>query len=335
MIDKTINDNKKTLEQIRMDNKDKNQKIKNIIYEDKFNSIKAPEIHKEITPIIHQRIEPVITKEIQPIVHKEIQPVIHQKIQPVIIQEIQTVIHDGLLPIMHKEIQPRINLVLPNNNQPLITKRIEPVIHKTIKPVIFKEFRNKDSSGRYNEIPSIFFIQGEILNTKEEFELLEDKINKNNSKIRLYLIYKATIDSDKASAFHKKCDEAKSTLVLIKSKNGKRFGGYTSCSWKGNSKEKKDENAFLFSLDKMKIYPIISGQDAIGCYSEYGPVFMGFQILIKDNFFKNGGTTYLKGINYDTEEDYELTGGLKEFKVEEIEVYEIFFNSRINESSDN
>ena len=47
------------------------------------------------------------------------------------------------------------------------------------------------------------------------------------------------------------------------------------------------------------------------------------KLIIKDNFFKNGGTTYLKGINYNTEEDYELTGGLKEFEVEEIEVYEV------------
>ena len=164
-------------------------------------------------------------------------------------------------------------------------------------------------------------INGEILYSPAELELITRQICQNYSKITLNLLYKATIDSDKASVFHSKCDGASNTLVLVKSRNGKRFGGYTSCSWRGNSIEKKDDNAFVFSLDKMKIYPIISGEDAIGCYPKYGPVFLGCQIRIYDEFFLNGGTTFQKGMNYDTEEDYVLTGGLKKFEVKEIEVY--------------
>ena len=164
-------------------------------------------------------------------------------------------------------------------------------------------------------------INGEILYSPAELELITRQICQNYNKITLNLLYKATIDSDKASVFHSKCDGASNTLVLVKSRNGKRFGGYTSCSWRGNSIEKKDDNAFVFSLDKMKIYPIISGEDAIGCYPKYGPVFLGCQIRIYDEFFLNGGTTFQKGMNYDTEEDYVLTGGLKKFEVKEIEVY--------------
>ena len=164
-------------------------------------------------------------------------------------------------------------------------------------------------------------IKGEILRSPAELELLTRKICQNYNKITINLLYKATIDSDQASVFHNRCDAAKNTLVLIKSGNGKRFGGYTSCNWGGNSIEKRDENAFVFSLDKMKIYPIISGELAIGCYPKYGPVFLGCQIRIYDEFFKKGGTTFEKGLNYETEEDYELTGGLKEFAVKEIEVY--------------
>ena len=302
-----------------------------------------PVVHKKIQPILHKEIQPVLTKEIRelilkkfpPIVHKEIQPIIHVEIKPVITKEIQRIILNDIKKnkeiVIDKEIKPVIDdniiikdvikPVLPGHKEPIFKEKIQPVIKKIIRPVFIKDFRKKDLKNNWN--PPIPIIKDGILNSKEEFDLLVDKINENNSQIILYLNYKATIDSDKASVFHKECDEAKSTLVLIKSKNGKRFGGYTSCSWKGDSKVKKDENAFLFSLDKMKVYPIISGQDAIGCYPENGPVFMGFQILIKDNFFKNGGTTYLKGINYNTEEDYELTGGLKEFEVEEIEVYEV------------
>ena len=166
-------------------------------------------------------------------------------------------------------------------------------------------------------------VKGDIINSTEELELLTRKICKNHKKITLDLLYKATIDGDKAEAFHNKCDWANSTLVLVKSGNGKRFGGYTTCNWKGNSIEKKDENAFVFSLDKMQIYDIIPGEDAIGCYQKYGPVFLGCQIRIYDDFFTKGGTTFEKGLNYNTQEDFELTGGLNKFDVKEIEVYSV------------
>ena len=166
-------------------------------------------------------------------------------------------------------------------------------------------------------------VKGDIIKSSAELELLTRKICQNYQKVTLDLLYKATIDSDKASAFHNKCDWANRTLVLIKSGNGRRFGGYTTCNWKGNSIEKKDDNAFVFSLDKMQIYDIIPGELAIGCYPKYGPVFLGCQIRIYDEFFTKGGTTFEKGLNYNTQEDYELTGGLKKFDVKEIEVYSI------------
>ena len=164
-------------------------------------------------------------------------------------------------------------------------------------------------------------VKGDIIRSTAELELLTRKICQQYKKITLNLLYKATIDSDKAAVFHNKCDWANRTLVLVRSGNGKRFGGYTTCSWKGDSIEKKDENAFVFSLDKMQIYDIIPGEDAIGCYPKYGPVFLGCQIRIFDEFFTKGGTTFEKGLNYNTLEDYELTGGFKKFEVKEIEVY--------------
>ena len=36
-----------------------------------------------------------------------------------------------------------------------------------------------------------------------------------------------------------------------------------------------------------------------------------------------GGTTFEKGLNYNTEEDFELTGGERIFGIKEIEVYEV------------
>ena len=166
-------------------------------------------------------------------------------------------------------------------------------------------------------------VKGEIIHNAEELELLTRKINKLNQRITLNLLYKATADSDKAAIFHEKCDDARCTLVLVETDKGRRFGGYTTCSWSGDCIDKKDEEAFVFSLDKMNIYENIPGEDAIGCYPKFGPIFLGCQIRIYDNAFTKGGTTYEKGLNYNTEEDYELTGGDREFNVKEIEVYEV------------
>jgi hypothetical protein len=166
-------------------------------------------------------------------------------------------------------------------------------------------------------------IKGDIIKSTSELEFLTRKICRNYKKITLDLLYKASIDGDKAESFHNKCDFANSTLVLIKTSDGKRFGGYTTCNWKGNSIEKKDEFAFVFSLDNMKIYDIIPGENAIGCYPKYGPVFLGCQIRVYDECFKNGGTTFEKGLNYNTEEDFELSGGKQKYNIKEVEVYSI------------
>ena len=166
-------------------------------------------------------------------------------------------------------------------------------------------------------------VKGDIITDIKELELITRKINKMNKKITLNLLYKATVDSDKAASFHEKCDKAKSSLVLVETDKGKRFGGFTTCSWEGDCIEKKDPDAFVFSLDKMACYDNIHGEDAIGCYPKFGPIFMGCQIRIFDNAFTKGGTTYEKGLNYNTEEDFELTGGDRVFGVKDIEVYEV------------
>jgi hypothetical protein len=172
--------------------------------------------------------------------------------------------------------------------------------------------------------PRQICIKGEIIQSVSELEFITRKIGRDNKRLVLNLLYKATADSDKAAAFHEKCDFAKSSLVLVETDKGKRFGGFTTCSWKGEEEEeKKDENAFLFSFDKMKTYDIIPEESAIGCYSELGPVFLGCQIKIFDDAFSKGGSTAEKGKNFNTQEDYELTDGEKEFKIKDIEVYEV------------
>ena len=207
----------------------------------------------------------------------------------------------------NEELMNQMNII-QNENQQLKIKIEEQ--EKNIKPVNLK-------GKKYRTI------KGEIIQDNKDLEFLTQRISKNHKKLTLNLIYKATVDSDKAEVFHHKCDNVPSSLVLVKSSNNKRFGGFTSCNWAGDDIGKPDKNAFIFSLDKMKIYDIIPGKDAIECNPKLGPNFSGSQIKICDNAFENGGSTYLKSHNYKTTEDFELTEGKEKFGVEEIEVYGI------------
>ena len=219
-----------------------------------------------------------------------------------------------------------------------LLKRIKELerINEDLRAYIAKISQMKSGENNTEQIDALCIqdtrleiIRGDIIENAKELELLTRRIcNNKYKKISLNLIYKAIIDSDRANVFHNKCDSAKMTLVLVKSGNDKRFGGFTSCNWEGNSIEKKDENAFVFSLDNLKIYNIISGEGAIGCYPNFGPVFLGCQIRIYDQFFRNGGTTFEKGVNYETKEDFELTGGLRKFDIKDIEVYSVELMSK-------
>ena len=141
--------------------------------------------------------------------------------------------------------------------------------------------------------------------------------------VKFTLVYKAFDVWDSSLTFHEKCDGLQMSLVLIETDQDVRFGGFTTKNWGGNCVKKIDNKAFVFSLDKNKIYDIIPNEPAIGCYPKFGPVFFGCQIRIYDQFFTKGGTTCHKGLNYRTTEDYELNNGEQNFLIKDIEVYKI------------
>ena len=213
-----------------------------------------------------------------------------------------------------------INKLIEENNMYKMKAEENELLKKQIEEL---QYQIQMGQERQEEEGQEKEVKGDIIHDIKELEMLTKKINKDNKKIIINLLYKASVDGDKAAAFHEKCDEAKNTIVLVETKNGKRFGGYTTCSWSGNCVDKNDPEAFIFSFDKMKTYDNIPGDEAIGCYPRFGPIFLGCQIKIFDNAFSKGGTTFEKELNFNTEEDYELTGGDRTFEVKDIEVYEV------------
>ena len=195
-----------------------------------------------------------------------------------------------------------------NNNNEQNQEEDYEALYKTEEGYII--FRNGILRGiihKYSEIDEII--------TK-----IQDKLSKG---AKFNLLYKAFSDGDKASIFHKKCDNHPISLVLIETTDGVRFGGFTKKSWEGNNIKKKDNDAFVFSIETGKCYDVKTDEFAVGCYPKFGPVFFGCQIRIYDNFFTKGGTTCYRGLNYKTTKDFELNNGQRNFIVKDIEVYEI------------
>ena len=141
------------------------------------------------------------------------------------------------------------------------------------------------------------------------------------------LIYRGSENGDSAKVFHEKCN-VPNNLILIKTEDRTKFGGYTKESWEGENISKKDKNAFCFCLNKNKIYKVDDDKTAIYCNENMGPCFGDKFFQILDNYLTEGGICFEKdNCGYiDLENDFEITNGNKEFLIEELEVYKLKFN---------
>ena len=168
-----------------------------------------------------------------------------------------------------------------------------------------------------------------IINNINELQLIENKLYKEYSdtkEIEYTLLYRASEDGDKSEIFHEKCDTPY-TLTIIRNMDGTKFGGYTEESWEGKS-NKKDYHSFCFSLTKNKIYNSNPEKNAIICDPDLAPSFGGPLFKVFNNFFTKGGKCFPKNkcgfIGQDN--DFEITNGIEDFEIHEIEVYQINLN---------
>ena len=156
------------------------------------------------------------------------------------------------------------------------------------------------------------------------FSAIKSRINKKLMDIKK--IYQATKDGGDPSIFHSKCDGINNTLVLIHSKKNNRFGGFTSNIWESTSNEvfKDDKNAFVFSLDKQKIYSYKNDGKAIRCRKDYGPCFgYGPLIRIYGNPFEQTKLESYKG-NESYDIDYAFLKNNSDYAIE-YEVFQVIF----------
>ncbi len=172
------------------------------------------------------------------------------------------------------------------------------------------------------------FKSSSILTKETDYDFLLNKLSKFNPT-SYKIIYKSSIDGDNIKNFHSNCDGEENILIIIETVKGLKFGGFTSVGFDSSGYELRDDNAFLFSIDKQKIYDIIPGNNAIYCNRKFGPIFCAepdssaYSIFIPDNYLKNKSTTTKVCYCYKIEENFELNNGKKEFFVKEMEVFRV------------
>ena len=166
-----------------------------------------------------------------------------------------------------------------------------------------------------------------IIKNSYEIEFLIKKLSRLNP-VSFTLLYKGTKDKDESQIFHQKCDNEKNILLFILTNKNYIFGGYTSVGFDSSGNAKKDNEAFLFSVDMQKIYDIKQNLYAIFCNKNCGPIFCAksdglYNICIPNKYLEVKSHSSKKGIPFNTTEPFELNHGEKEFQVVELEVYRV------------
>ena len=110
------------------------------------------------------------------------------------------------------------------------------------------ESKNQILENKIEEIDSLFFRQFKKEKEKEkEKEKYLNRIKKwidPDKKIEFNLIFKKSRDGSSFQDFHRG-----KTVLLIETKEGRKFGGFTNDSWNSNNSWRQNYNDFAFSLD--------------------------------------------------------------------------------------
>ena len=170
------------------------------------------------------------------------------------------------------------------------------------------------------------WIESNIITSSENKDILKNLIFPDKS-INSKLLYRLSKNGSTISNFHNLCDNIGPNLSIIKIRKNSntssynRFGGFTSLNWECSKKIKTDETAFIFSLTKKKMFRAKYPYTSIFCSKNYGPSF-GYDGSYSGFWTKEkyGGYNPCETFG---DKDRECTCGLKDFTIDEIEVFQI------------
>ena len=174
-----------------------------------------------------------------------------------------------------------------------------------------------------------------IINNEDETQfIINEIINKypdlkeNQNLFKSTLLYRATRDGDNHDCFYKKVENIRKTLTLIKTTKGVRFGCFLEIEIKKKGGESKDDKCFVFSVDMKKVYNIIPGSYCLNNGDSEVLNLYNQPFYIKNNFLSNNNSytaisSRLSQNLLGFKNDYELNNYEKNFRVEEMETFQI------------
>ena len=202
---------------------------------------------------------------------------------------------------------------------------------KTIVEPMAKKY--KDSIFSYKHI---MFNNNSSILRGNEFDMIhfaiKSRLDKEVKEVKK--LYQATVDGDGPINFHTKCDNIPNTLTIIKSAGNRRFGGFTTQIWDSSEKYKDDKYAFLFSLDKKKVYSYNNNGKAIYCKKDGGPNFgqardicIGINPIQLKALYTNESSSLYCSYEYDGDNNaLSEDGKANSIFAVEYEVFEIIFS---------
>ena len=220
-----------------------------------------------------------------------------------------------------------LNNKLENQNK-IIMKPIknEEKLNQT-KIIIMKPIKNEE---KLNKIDINIFDDSLIINKNDKYiSYLYEWLSKDNQNFKTQLLFRKSINGDSYNEFHRLCDNQGKTITLIQTNNGLIIGGYTTKNWDTSGKWYEDDEAFIFSLTKGRIFHIKKNCKAILGSKYNGPWFacFGFHNKKEDKKGLSQGYYYYKNKNEEYFENYdELIPNDKKnsfFDVNEVEIYKI------------
>jgi len=194
------------------------------------------------------------------------------------------------------------DLLIKSNDQSLRMKLLDDAEYYLL-PTALKDYL------RWSSVGGIDLWFSEVAFMNKELKKVSKKLGG--------LLYQASTDGYADAYFHQRCNGKGSNVVIIETRLGNIFGGYTYTGWADSGNYLSSSKAFIFRLrPSTKRYDQRSGRESNAIFrtSSYGPTFGNHDILIDDcqSIAKCsvGGSTY-------SAQGYELNDGQRFFRVKD------------------
>jgi len=241
-----------------------------------------------------------------------------------------------------KDFETKVKLIGKETNKELQMIQMSNSIEELTKTVSELQLELKQKDKRLIYLINYINIKSNILSYYHQYENILNKIEATTNKTPLYLtiLHRTTKNGTDYDTIKKNVYKKTNILILIKNSENYTFGGYTSSFFDENNDYnsdilKTDSTAFIFNSWNSKIFSVKDPSHAIRLNRENVFMFGDSDIVISRNFGNRNSYSYYNNSyggsssqsTYDwVEKDYPFTGK-KNYKIEEIEVYQCNFES--------